>query len=41
MADKAKAANLPILEVTETKPNDTSYIDWMTDVVDHISKLMN
>ncbi|MEJ6347807.1 zinc ABC transporter substrate-binding protein [Holzapfeliella sp. He02] len=41
MADKAKAANLPILEVTETKPNNTSYIDWMTDVVDHISKLMN
>ena len=36
---RAKAKNIPILQVRETIPNDTTYIEWMTENYQNLANI--
>jgi zinc/manganese transport system substrate-binding protein len=40
IAKMAKSAGVPIVEVTETEPEGKNYVQWMTDILDNIGKVL-
>lgn len=41
MVAKCKAANIPVLKVTETLPADKNYVTWMTSQYKQLEKIQN
>jgi zinc/manganese transport system substrate-binding protein len=40
MVKLAEANGIPIVQVTETKPEGKNYLQWMTDQLDQVSKAL-
>lgn len=41
LVKQAKDNNIPVIDVTETKPNGKTYIQWMSDILDQVEKAIS